>query len=139
MWEKSLQATTKARNGRLGLAARWRASRLWAVLAVAVLAATLTGCPLPGQDSFEGISVYNETGQDIVLFWDDGRVETPLGEMAADHVGGRLVDMAEECVDMAIVARTDEGLEIARHGPPVCAGNNFVVERAASMVSNVAG
>jgi len=114
-----------------------RRSTAWLLVALAVL---LAGCGrLPGQDvgRTSGVGVDNRTGEPLALkvlshgSWHSaGGVYPHATELAigADTMGPTGFFGTNGCTDGDIVAYTLAGVEFARHAPPLCVGDRWVIE-----------
>jgi hypothetical protein len=78
----------------------------------------------------EGFTVVNSTEEDLQIVYldpadrEDGEVN--LNRIAA---GATIIAAgAPDCTAHPVVARTDDGTEIARREPPICKGDTWVIE-----------
>jgi hypothetical protein len=78
----------------------------------------------------QGFTVVNETDHNLDIIYlnpasgDDGE------EILDRALAGETVSAAiSDCVSDPIVARTDDGTEIARREPPTCVGDTWVIEQ----------
>jgi hypothetical protein len=112
-------------------------SSAWLVVMLAVL---LAGCGgLPGQDIglTDGVGVDNRTSQPLVFkvfshgdWWTAGRAEahdTTLAIGARDMGPNGLIG-TNGCTDGDLVAYTLAGVEVARHAPPLCVDDRWVIK-----------
>lgn len=78
----------------------------------------------------EGFTVENRTEHDLQIIYlspaggEDGEVN--LNRIAAGATA--VAAGAPDCTAHPVVARTDDGTEIARREPPICKGDTWVIE-----------
>jgi len=111
-----------------------------AITAVAVI--VLSGCRLPGSDPGlgQGVAVTNKT--ELTLHFavfargtshDLSPVVEPRqteGVVTANELGGNSLIGENGCTIGDLVALAPDGDEVARHPPPLCTGDVWVIENA---------
>jgi len=113
-------------------------SMRWVVVAmVLTLALVLLGCEDPTLG--RGITVRNETDAPITFQWIlDGEVVTLAGELSPGGTGtlvgaanlGEHSRVGEDgCTTVPVVALGPDGEQVARAEPPLCVGDEWVVQR----------
>ena len=114
-----------------------RRSRAWLLVALSLL---LAGCgPFPGQDfiGVSGVVVDNRTSQTLGLKVFSHGSWHPAGSVdaystalaiAADTMGPTGFFGTNGCTDGDLVAFSLSGVEFARHAPPLCVDDRWVIE-----------
>lgn len=102
------------------------------------LALAISGCEDPTLG--RGITVRNETDVPITFQWIlDGEVVTLAGELSpggtdmlvgAANLGEHGRFGSDGCTTVPVVALGPDGEEVARAEPPLCVGDEWVVQRA---------
>jgi hypothetical protein len=107
---------------------RWLRAHVGRLIAVTALVFTLPGCP--GEGDFEGARVVNESGSDVQVFRvrDDREVlveSIPEG-VTATLISGQLG--GDPCSRVPLVARTLDGSVVERRPPPLCNGEEWIID-----------
>ena len=95
------------------------------VVAILLVGSVLTGCVLDGKKNEARIS--NQSGVAIEIFWTDpGEADPHYADMRPDQEIA-LVQWVNACAPTNMVAKTEEGLELARTQKPLCGGDFWVI------------
>lgn len=82
----------------------------------------LAACDIGRVDSF---TVVNRTEHDLQLAYLNPNGEDNLGRISAGATGTASPFL---CTRFPVVARTDDGTEVARRDPPICEGDTWTIE-----------
>jgi hypothetical protein len=116
-------------------------------LVLAVLA--LVGCTEIGEPLRRAIRIDNRTGFELTFMMHiDGawlELGAPIGANATGNILGTLGDVSHSrvlrpdgCTIGDVVAFQDDGVEVARHPPPLCLGETWAVTPAAGIPATTA-
>ena len=105
----------------------------WGQVAVVALLIALGGCSSSAQPG-PGMSFRNATDVTVLItaFDSNGveRVEPIVHSLDPGlHVVVNDRFLVNQCVDVTLVARSQDGVEVARRAGPICAPGEWVVER----------
>jgi hypothetical protein len=103
-----------------------RLASTWATASASVaLGILITGCTWFGAVEPERTTFTNETSETLDIYYELDDEETLIWTLEPGQTGALGFS---ECTEGDLVARRDDGQEVARRPPPLCVGDNWRIE-----------